>query len=205
MEQSGQPREKSKIALLIAVSLMWFGVSFLLPFFGVDLEYKQVLLEEKIMNRLVAGDDIADVVLYSHSYVAEGVFGSKSWLFFEHKMLSGSSPVMRNAYVVVYDHINLLLYRISILITILLALSPLVMASIIDAYYFREKGKWTYFLPSPTRHSYGQLFAKWSSFTSIFIFLVLPFVVIPFALVLFGVSLSIVGVWMWIAHTQKRI
>lgn len=204
MEQN-QPREKSKIALLIAVSLMWFGVSFLLPFFGVDLEYKQVLLDEKIMNRTVAGNDIADIFLSVYNYASAGVFDAKSWRIFSLKMLGGSSPVMQNAYVVVFDHVNLLLYRLSILLSLFMILFPLVLASIVDAYYFREKGKWTYFLPSPTRHRYGQVFAKWSLFTSIFVFLTLPFVVIPFALVLLGIGLSIIGIWMWIAHTQKRI
>jgi hypothetical protein len=206
MEQNNQQSgQKSKLAMLVAVSLMWFGFSLLMPFIGIDLGYQQVLLEERIANRGVLGNDVADLVVNVHANLSALVYDSKVWRELEYRMLSGSSVVVHNSYSVVAAHVNLLLYRISALLTLFIVLLPFFIASIIDAYYFRERGKWTYFLPSPTRHRYGQLFAMWSMFASIFLFLALPFVIIPITFVALGLSSGMFGLWMWIANTQKRI
>jgi hypothetical protein len=204
-QQNSKQSSISKTASLVAVSMLWFGLSFLLPFFGIHMDYEQTFLTEKVLNRATMGDGIADLILNTYLVITNTLYDTGLWRSYEYRMLSGSSPLVKEAFVSTQWQLNILIYRVSALMTIFVALLPFGVALLFDAYYFREKGKWTYFLPSPTRHRFGQLSVFWSTFISVYVFLAIPFVTIPTLFVVLGVVFSMVGAWMWIAHTQKRI
>lgn len=197
---------KSWMALFVALSMIWFGVSFILPFTNIDINYAQILIDERIFNRGTFGDGISDFIVGLHDSM--DVWFKQSYLWSAVINWStgyADSFVIQQGVKNLNDQVSLILYRLSAMIALLVFAMPFGIALMFDAYWFREIGKWRFFQPSPAIHRTGQVFGIFALITSFIILMAIPFIMVPIVFILLGVLMAYTGFWFWIAHTQKRI
>jgi hypothetical protein len=197
---------KNWIALFGAFCMIWFGVSFLLPFTSIDIDYNKILIEERVFNRWSLGDGISDFIIVLHDKIDEGVKHSFIW----HAVINASnhyanSVVVQEGVKILAAQVSLITYRLAAIISLMVFFLPFGIALVLDAFWFREIGKWRFFQPSPTIHRTGQISGSFALIGSFVILMAIPFFVVPIIFILIGVLISYVGFWLWIAHTQKRI